>query len=253
MKDFAADPSHPRYDSLLNRYILEDAAEKGMLAGSALIAHGRGEAYDYLIGEQTIESAMNATKYALYELKNAKNPVISVNGNTTALAGEELIKLASLLDCPIEVNIFYRTPKRMEVLLNHLEEINLKCDLKVEILGANPDSKIPGLEGPRAKCCYDGIFSSDVILVPLEDGDRCEALVAMGKTVIVVDLNPLSRSAKMGSITIVDEITRVAKNLGDNFEAQEEKLELPFDNDSNLRLALKHINEALTDSSSIID
>ncbi len=253
MKQFTADPSHPRYDSLLKRYILEDAAEKGMLAGSALIAHGRGEAYDYLIGEQTTDVAMNATKHALYELKKAKNPVISVNGNTTALAGEELIKLASLLDCPIEVNIFYRTPKRMEVLLNHLEEINLKYNLKVQILGANPDSKIPGLEGPRAKCCYDGIFSSDVILVPLEDGDRCEALVAMGKTVIVVDLNPLSRSAKMGSITIVDEITRVAKNLVNNFETQEEKLDFPFDNDSNLRLALKHINESLIDLSSIID
>ena len=33
------------------------------------------------------------------------------------------------------------------------------------------------------------------ILVPLEDGDRCEALVNMGKTVVVIDLNPLSRSA----------------------------------------------------------
>ena len=75
----------------------------------------------------------------------------------------------------------------------------------------------------------------------------------MGKTVIVVDLNPLSRSAKMGSITIVDEITRVAKNLVNNFETQEEKLDFPFDNDSNLRLALKHINESLIDLSSIID
>ena len=253
MKEFAADPSHPRYDSLFKRHILEGAAEKGMLAGSALIAHGRGEAYDYLIGEQTIDCAMRATKHALYQLKNAENPVISVNGNTTALAGEDLLKLASMLNCPIEVNIFYRTPKRMQVLLNHLEEIKHVNGLSVEILGASPDARIPGLEGPRAKCCHSGIFSSDVILVPLEDGDRCEALVAMGKTVIVVDLNPLSRSAKTGSITIVDEVSRVAKNLVDNFEAPEEELELPFDNDSNLRLALKHINESLIDLSSIID
>ena len=253
MKEFAADPSHPRYDSLLNRYILEDAAEKGMLAGSALIAHGRGEAYDYLIGEQTIETAMNATKHALYELKNAKNPVISVNGNTTALAGEELIKLSSLLDCPIEVNIFYRTPKRMEVLLNHLEELNLKCGLKVEILGAFPDSKIPGLEGPRAKCCHGGIFSSDVILVPLEDGDRCEALVAMGKTVIVVDLNPLSRSAKMGSITIVDEITRVARNLVSMFDNLDEFQDLSFDNDENIKLTLDYIRKSLAEKTNSID
>jgi 4-phosphopantoate--beta-alanine ligase len=33
-------------------------------------------------------------------------------------------------------------------------------------------------------------------------------LVAMGKTVIVIDLNPLSRSAQQGSITIVDELSR---------------------------------------------
>ena len=160
------------------------------------------------------------------------------------------MKLASLLDCPIEVNIFYRTPERMSVLLNHLEEVKQKFGLNVEILGASPDARIPGLEGPRAKCCHNGIFLSDVILVPLEDGDRCEALVAMGKTVIVVDLNPLSRSAKMGSITIVDEITRVGKNLVSMFEDQEEVLQLPFDNDNNLRLTLKHINQSLVELSS---
>jgi 4-phosphopantoate--beta-alanine ligase len=247
MDDFAADPSHPRYDSLLKRHMLESAAQKGMLAGSALIAHGRGEAYDYLIGEQTIDTAMNATKQALYQLKTAKNPVISVNGNTTALAGEDLMRLASDLNCPIEVNIFYRTPKRMAVLLEHLQQINQKLDLNVEILGALPDARIPGLEGPRAKCCHDGIFSSDVILVPLEDGDRCEALVAMGKTVIVVDLNPLSRSAKMGSITIVDEISRVAKNLISIIENEEEVSQLPFDNEKNLQLVLEHINQSLTE------
>ena len=42
--EHAADPTHPRYRSLLMRHRLEVAAEKGMLADSALIAHGRGEA-----------------------------------------------------------------------------------------------------------------------------------------------------------------------------------------------------------------
>ena len=79
---------------------------------------------------------------------------------------------------------------------------------KVEVLGAIPDGRIPNLEGPRANCHTDGILSADVVLVPLEDGDRCEALIAMGKTVCVVDLNPLSRTARMASITIVDELTR---------------------------------------------
>jgi len=132
-------------------------------------------------------------------------------------------------------------------LLEHLQQINQILELNVEILGALPDARIPGLEGPRAKCCHNGIFSSDVILVPLEDGDRCDALVNMGKTVIVVDLNPLSRSAKMGSITIVDEISRVAKNLISIIENEEEVSQLPFDNEKNLQLVLEHINQSLTE------
>ena len=53
-----------------------------------------------------------------------------------------------------------------------------------------------------------GIGEADVVLVPLEDGDRCQALKAMGKTVVTVDLNPLSRTAKAADVTVVDELTR---------------------------------------------
>jgi len=124
-----------------------------------------------------------------------------------------MLQLAHLLDCPVEVNIFYRTPERMTALLSDLDERNKRLGLNVEILGANPDAKIPGLKGPRAKCESKGILQSDVLLVPLEDGDRCQALVAMGKTVIVIDLNPLSRSSQTGTITIVDEVTRCVSNM----------------------------------------
>jgi 4-phosphopantoate--beta-alanine ligase len=252
MEDFDADPTHPRYDSLLMRHRLENAAKDGMLAGSALIAHGRGEAFDYLLGEQTTNSAMIATKYALYQLKNATLPVISINGNTTALAGTELMKIANIIGCPIEVNIFYRTPKRMEVLLDHLNQIKINHDLDVKILGKTPNTLIPGLEGPRAKCCKEGIFSSDVILVPLEDGDRCEALVAMGKTVIVVDLNPLSRSSKMAGITIIDEISRVAKNMLNLLTSKETITEnLDFDNQKSIQSSLEFINKNLLKQSSL--
>ena len=78
-------------------------------------------------------------------------------------------------------------------------------------------------------------FSSDVILVPLEDGDRCEALVAMGKTVCVVDLNPLSRTAKMASITIVDELTRCVPILLDNLRNGVDSSFPNWDNQSNLK------------------
>ena len=218
--EHAADPSHPRYRSLLMRHRLEVAAAKGMLADSALIAHGRGEAYDYLIGEQTIPSADFATKVALRCLKEAQHPVLSLNGNVVALAGDEMLHLAHLLDCPVEVNIFYRTPERMAALLSDLDERNKRLGLDVEILGANPDAEIPGLKGPRAKCESKGILQSDVLLVPLEDGDRCQALVAMGKTVIVVDLNPLSRSSQTGTITIVNEVTRCLAEMIDYFVSE---------------------------------
>ena len=188
--DHAADPSHPRYRSLLMRHRLEVAAKKGMLADSAMIAHGRGEAYDYLLGETTIPSADIATQIALHALIQAEHPILSVNGNVVALAGDEMLKLANKIGCPLEVNIFYRTPERMDALLTDLNERKERLGLDVDILGANPDAVIPGLKGPRAKCEAMGILQADTILVPLEDGDRCEALVAMGKTVIVIDLNP---------------------------------------------------------------
>ena len=57
------------------------------------------------------------------------------------------------------------------------------------------------------------MFTADVVLVPLEDGDRCEALVAMGKTVIAIDLNPLSRTAQQATLTIVDELTRALPEI----------------------------------------
>ena len=229
MMEHEADPSHPRYQSLLKRKKLEDAAKAGMLADSALIAHGRGEAFDYLLGERTTDSARSATKEAAARLCAAKRPVISLNGNTMALAAEKLLRCAAIIGADVEVNIFYRTPQRMKALMDFLKsrysevtklpppeydaEEWREMMQKIRLLGDSPDGRIPGLEGPRANCHSDGILASDVLLVPLEDGDRCEALVAMGKDVIVIDLNPLSRSAKMAKVTVVDELCRFAENL----------------------------------------
>jgi len=249
----AADPSHPRYESLLKRAMLEDAQKKGMLANSAMIAHGRGEAFDYLIGEKTTESAELATREAAARLVSANSCIISVNGNVAALASEEILKCASILECNLEVNIFYRTPERMQAILNHVEtckvnllemdDIGLSEGWKerlsnVRILGSSPDAKIPGLEGPRANCHSDGIMSADTILVPLEDGDRCEALVAMGKEVIVVDLNPLSRSSQKANVTIVDELTRFISNLIQILSNDVASPNPVWDNEENLKCAL---------------
>ena len=206
--------SHPRYASLMSRQRIVDAMKQGLLADSALIAHGRGEAFDYLIGEQTVAGAATAIDEVASRLLIAEHPVISVNGNTVALACDELLQIADILRCPLEVNIYYRTPERMAALLERIESRATALNLEnVEILGANPDGKIPGLDGPRSNCCKDGILRADVVLVPLEDGDRCESLIAMGKQVFVIDLNPLSRTAKTATICIVDEVQRTASAL----------------------------------------
>ena len=241
--------SHPRYASLMARKKMTDAAAAGMLAESALIAHGRGEAFDYLLGEKTCDAAEKAIRETSARMKAAERCVISVNGNAVALAGMELIVCAAVLNCPVEVNIYYRTPARMEALLSALEvqkkqAVQLYPEIAdristVPILGANPDGRIPNLEGPRANCHSNGILSADVILVPLEDGDRCEALIAMGKTVCVIDLNPLSRTARTASVTIVDELTRCVPILLKRLMEDRESLDDHWDNEKNLQDSLE--------------
>ena len=237
--------SHPRYASLMARKKLTEAAAAGMLADSALIAHGRGEAFDYLLGEVTCEPAREAIAETAARLQASEKCVISVNGNTVALAGPHLIACAAILDCPIEVNIYYRTPERMEALLSALEIQRQHAAIEypeiandisnVEILGANPDGRIPNLDGPRANCHSDGILSADTILVPLEDGDRCEALIAMGKTVCVIDLNPLSRTARTATVTVVDELTRCVPILIKLLSSDGGGFRPDWDNEKNLQ------------------
>jgi len=238
------DPEHPRYQSLMIRKKIAEAGVKGMLADSAMIAHGRGEAFDYLLGEQTIPSALDATREAAARLVKSNKPVLSLNGNAIALAGQEFLTIASQLGCPIEINIFYRTPQRMGSLIGHLKMLNQKLDLDVEIMGGIPDARIPGLEGPRGACQQDGIFEADTVLVPLEDGDRCEALMAMGKTVLVIDLNPISRSSRGCTVGIVDEVTRVAKNLIQFIPQKPAATD--WNNDRGLQSALDHIVETMS-------
>ena len=158
---------HPRYKSLLAREKLVDASE--FVAKQGLIAHGRGEAFDYLLGEQTCLPALSAIKAAASALIEAKNPVISVNGNVVALAAREVARLSEISGAKVEVNLFHRTPERVTGLTRMMKKVG------IDALGANADDKIPGLSSERAKCCSDGIGSADIVLVPLEDGDRCEA------------------------------------------------------------------------------
>ena len=200
--------NHPRYQSLVTRERIVDGVESGITSVTGLIAQGRGEAFDYLIGECTTSSARAAERVAAAMLLLAQTPVISVNGNAAALVPEELVELSILLDAPLEVNLFYRTEERVLKIIEHLEAHGSR-----RVLGADPDASIPGLSSERGRVCSEGIYSADVVFVPLEDGDRCEALVAMGKQVIAVDLNPLSRTARCATVPVVDNITRAVPNI----------------------------------------
>ena len=78
--------------------------------------------------------------------------------------------------------------------------------------------------------------------MPLEDGDRCEALVALGKQVLVIDLNPLSRTSRMAHVTIVDEVSRAMTELCSAL-VEEPKIS-QWDNGQALRDALEIIAQA---------
>ncbi|MDH5020140.1 4-phosphopantoate--beta-alanine ligase [Halobacterium rubrum] len=199
---------HPRHDSLVTRHRIEDGVDRGVTSRQGLIAQGRGEAYDYLLGEQTIPSADDAERAAAAHLLLADHPVLSVNGNVAALVPGELVELAEVTGADLEVNLFNRTEQRVERIAEYLREHGAD-----EVKGTKADARIPGLDHERAKVDSDGIFDADVVLVPLEDGDRAEALADMGKTELVVDLNPLSRSAQTASVPIVDNAVRAIPNI----------------------------------------
>ncbi|MHB8587032.1 MAG: 4-phosphopantoate--beta-alanine ligase [Thermoplasmatota archaeon] len=205
--------SHPRYRSLVTRERIAKGVRDGLVHDTGLLAHGRGEAFDYLLGERTIESALAAERVAAAHLLLAERPVISVNGNTAVLCGAEIAALQKASRARVEVNLFHRTEDRVARLVDYLTKAGCR-----DVLGKDAAPRIPGLDHARALTSAEGIAVADVVLVPLEDGDRAEALRRMGKVVLAIDLNPLSRTARAGSVTIVDEVTRAIPEMTDAVE-----------------------------------
>ena len=237
--------SHPRYESLLLRDKIVKASQMGYLADSAMIAHGRGEAFDYLIGERTTYPAKRAMYVAVAAMLLSKNPVISVNGNATALAIDEIIDLAKAVNAKIEINLFYRTDERVKIITKLYKDHGYK-----DILGTLDDEieYINEIKNPRASASKEGIYSADTVLVPLEDGDRAEILAKSDKNIITIDLNPLSRTSKMSDISIMDNIVRAIPfmtKIAEDLKTQDKKLLLDmieeFDNEDNIKESLKQI------------
>jgi len=245
--------SHPRAASLRIRERLVEGFDNGLVAKAGLIAHGRGECFDYLIGEKTQPFAEKASEAACAMILLAQHPVLSINGNVAALCPEECVALAKTSGAPLEINLFYRTKEREDALLNHMHECGAG-----KILGVGNDEtvQIEELQSKRRIVSKKGIYIADVVFVPLEDGDRTEALVATGKKVITVDLNPLSRTAQKAQITIVDNIVRTIPFMTDMLQSMKElsentleKILHGYDNHNTLKEALNVIMQRLKELS----
>ena len=200
--------SHPRYDSLKTRDKLSKAVINGITHHTGLIAHGRGEAFDYILGEKTNKYAYAAERIAAAALLLADDPVISINGNVAALNPKDCISLSNQIPAKLEINLFHRSNDRVNKIFTELKKNGAD-----KIYGKKADANISFLDHNRGLCDKNGIFSADVILVSIEDGDRCQTLRRMGKKVIAIDLNPLSRTAREADISIIDNVTRAIPNI----------------------------------------
>jgi 4-phosphopantoate--beta-alanine ligase len=246
---------HPRRRSLELRQRLVAAVEAGLAHPSGLTAHGRGEAFDYLLGERTTPAAELAERTAVEVLIAAQTPVVSVNGNVAALASRELVDLQEAIESrrqghaplKLEANVFHAGQARVLRIVEALEAAGAH-----EVLGRERTARIPGLASHRALCSKDGIFAADAVLVPLEDGDRAQALKTMGKVVVAIDLNPLSRTAAAADITIVDHLLRALPRMADIARRLDrppvrgaKALAKAFDNAANLAAVRRSIAETM--------
>ena len=250
MTDSGISKNHPRFRSLKIRNDLSDFYNKGIISDFGLIAHGRGEAFDYLIGEKTIDLALQTIRVATAQLI-VSNSVISINGNTAALESKNLVKLSNLTNSKLEINLFHKTKKRATQISRLLKDHGAEI-----VYGTNDDylTTIPSLRSNRKFIDKRGIYQADVVFVPLEDGDRTEFLKKMGKIVITIDLNPLSRTATMSDINIIDNLVRVipemikqSRKMLKYSDSDLKKIIKKFDNQKQLNLTLRYMSKRLID------
>ena len=218
--------SHPRYASLRTRDAIVAGVEKGVTSVHGLVAHGRGEAFDYLLGERTRDFARDAIDVAAAMMVTAARPVVSVNGNAAALVPRELVTLANALDAPLEVSIFHASKERERAIRAHM-----LAHGATNVLMPTENAVLAHIDSNRRFVNPNGIQAADVIFVPLEDGDRCQALVRSGKRVITVDLNPMSRTSRTATVTIVDNVTRAMPVLL-------ERISIRWDDEDTARMLL---------------
>jgi 4-phosphopantoate--beta-alanine ligase len=144
------------------------------------------------------------------------------------------------------VNIFHSSEKREIKIKNYLIKNGAK-----KVLLPDKKHKIKHISSNRKYVNKDGIYKADVVFVPLEDGDRTEALIKNKKKVITIDLNPLSRTARKSNITIVDNILRtmplLIKTINNFKKFNKNKLKKIYNDYNNkkcLKISLKSIKRS---------
>ncbi|MFW9905836.1 MAG: phosphopantothenate/pantothenate synthetase [Candidatus Thorarchaeota archaeon] len=246
--------NHPRYESLVTREKIIEGMHQQIVAEAGLIAHGRGEAFDYILGEKSPPFALEQEKFAVIMLLMAKHPIISINGNVAVLCPRDIVQLGRILRAPLEINLFYRRPEREDAIKKVLEKAGAQ-----NVYGIDPSKQeiIPEISHQRRIIDSRGIARSDCVLVPLEDGDRTLALRKLGKDVITVDLNPLSRTSLTATVTITNNVIRAIKEMlsfakdykdMNNIELEEEKKQ--FSNRALLQEALRFMSARLDELAS---
>jgi len=138
------------------------------VAPTGLIAHGRGEAFDYLLGKRTTRERAKGG-----DDRRGRHPRRQSAGDfgqwqaRGPLRQAEVVALAQATRSRIEVNLIAdRTRSAWRRLLLHGEG---RCRG-----GTGQEGRFAPpwhLLGPR-EVHKEGIYSADVVLVPLEDGDR---------------------------------------------------------------------------------
>lgn len=245
---------HPRYESLITRERIIQGMHDKIVAEAGLLAAGRGEAFDYLLGEKTPDFALQQERLGVIYMLLAKHPVISINGNVAVLCPQEIVTLAKVLQADLEINLFYRTKERELAIMSAIEQAGGK-----NILGVHPDHQttIPEITHQRRVVDSRGIAVSDCVFVPLEDGDRTQALKKLGKEIITVDLNPISRTSLAATVSITNNITRaipemisIAKKLQSLSEVDLEKEKEKLSNKLLLEEGLLFMSTRLSNLSS---
>jgi 4-phosphopantoate---beta-alanine ligase len=243
LNENAINSNHPRAISLNIREKLVEGFRMGLVVPHGLISHGRGEAFDYLIGEVTTKMALESEIAAASLLLISEAPIISVNGNTASLCALQLVKLSDLTNSLLEVNLYHKSKQRSKAIASHLTKNGAK-----KVYGITPNRTIEGIASNRKYVDKNGIYKADTVLIAVEDGDRAEALIKLGLNVIAIDINPLSRTAQNANITIVDNIVRalanmitLSKELRNKDKAQLRKTVENFDNAKNIDKSIRRI------------